>query len=103
MPEPTALELAQAELGESMAPWPDDFMTDYSPQAASLFLRQCAMVALQMATAATASLAEAPDEAEPVASEVLNGIAMAVAGSTHALVALGVLPSEAEAAMEGAP
>jgi hypothetical protein len=95
----TALESAQAELSESMVPYPDDFLTDYSPQAALLFLRQCSMVALQMMTAGAVSLGADADETQPVVSEVLNGVSACVAGSTHALVALGVLPVEAEEAL----
>jgi hypothetical protein len=95
----TALEAAQAELSESMVPYPDDFLTEYSPQAALLFVRQCSMVALQMVTGAAASLETSPDEDQPVVAEVMNGVAACIAGSTHALVALGVLPVEAEEAL----
>lgn len=103
MAERTLLEVAQDELADSMAPFPEDFMETYSPPAAFLFLRQCAMVALKIATGAAASLAGEADETEPVAVEVLNGIAMCVAGATHALVSLDVLPREAEEAMAGEP
>lgn len=99
---PTALEIAQLELGESMVPYPDEFLEDYSPGAAFLFLRQCAMVALKIATGAAASLMDEGEETQPIASEVLNGAAACVAGATHMLVALGVLPPEAEDALTGA-
>jgi hypothetical protein len=95
----TALELAQTELSDSMVPWPDDFMTDYTPQAGLLFGRQVAMCLLKMVTDAAASVATGPDEEEPTVSEVLNGVSMAIAGLTHALVALEVLPAEAEEGM----
>jgi hypothetical protein len=95
----TALELAQKELSDSMVPWPDDFMTDYTPQAGLLFGRQVAMCLLKMVTDAAASIATGPDEEEPNVSEVLNGVSMAIAGLTHALVALEVLPAEAEEGM----
>lgn len=96
-----ALELAQTELSDSMVPWPDDFMTDYTPQAGLLFGRQVAMCLLKMVTDAAASVATGPDEEEPTVSEVLNGVSMAIAGLTHALVALEVLPAEAEEGMMG--
>lgn len=95
----TALETAQDELAKSMMPHPDEFMEDYSPQAALLFGRQVAMSCLRICTAAAASLNAAEDEEVPTATEVLNGCAAGVVGFTHALVALGVLPLEAEEAL----
>ena len=95
----TALETAQDELGQTMMPHPDEFMEDYSPQAALLFGRQVAMSCLRICTAAAGSLEAAPDEEVPAATEVLNGVAAGVVGFTHALVALGVLPVEAEEAL----
>ena len=95
----TALETAQDELAKSMMPHPDEFMEDYSPQAALLFLRQVSMSTLRVATAASASMQGDEDEEVPTITEVLNGVAAAVVGSTHALVALGVLPVEAEEAL----
>lgn len=97
----TPLEMAQAELSDAMVPWPDDYLDDLTPPAAFLVLRQAALVCLKVATGAAASLVDEGSETQPVADEVLNGIAAAVAGSTHALVALGVLPQEAEVALEG--
>ena len=74
--EPTALELAQAELSEAMTPWPDEFMNDYSPQAGLLFARQVSMCLLKMVTDAAASLGA--DGEEPTFPEVLNGVAAMV-------------------------
>ena len=117
----TPLETAQAELAESKTPFPDLFMFDYTPQAGLLFGRQVAMCLLKMVTDAAASLTyaspevlavdaaddnavmgaldSARDEEQPVVSEILNGVAMAVAGLTHSLVAIGLLPAEAEEAL----
>lgn len=92
----TALETAQDELAKSMMPHPDEFMEDYSPQAALLFGRQVAMSCLRICTTAAASLNVADGDEEPTSTEVLNGVAAGVVGFTHALVALGVLPVEAE-------
>ena len=97
--EPTSVDLAMAELAESMIPHPDQFLEDYSPPAALLFGRQVAMVCLKIAAGAAASLDVDRDEEQPVLSKVLNGVAAAVAGFTHALVALEVLPVEAEEAL----
>ena len=98
----TALETAQDELARSMMPHPDEFMEDYSPQAALLFLRQVAMSTGKICTAAAISLNADEDETVPAATEVLNGVAACVVGSTHSLVALGVLPPEAEEALANA-
>jgi hypothetical protein len=95
----TALEQAQAELADSFTPHPDEFMDAYSPQAALLFLRQVSMACLKVVTGAAASINGGEDEEQPTLNEVLNGVSAAVAGSTHALVALEVLPIEAEEAL----
>lgn len=95
----TALESAQAELAEAMTPWPDEFMFSYSPQAGLLFGRQVAMCLLTMVTDAAASLGADGGDSAPMLHEVLNGVAAMVAGATHALVALEVLPVEAEEAL----
>ncbi len=98
-----ALELALAELADSMTPHPSEFMADYSPGAALLFLRQVAEQMLGILAGAAASVMAEPDEEQPVLSEALNGVAACLAGSTHALVALGVLPVEAEDALVAKP
>lgn len=99
MSDKSALELAQEELASYMGPWPDEFMPDYTPQAGLLFARQVAMCCLTMVTDAAASLAGEAGDDEAVLHDVLNGVSAAVAGFTVALVALGVLPPEAEEAM----
>ena len=96
---PSPLETVQAELAKLHFPWPADFLPDATPQAALEYARQLASVLLGMVTDAAASLAGPADEEQPTVSEVLNGVAMMVAGATHALVALGVLPVEAEEAL----
>jgi hypothetical protein len=101
MAAPTPLEAAQAELAKTMTPWPDEFMFTLTPQAGLLFGRQVAMCLLKMVTDGAAMIATEAGEDQPTVSEVLNGVAMAVAGLTHALVAIGVLPVEAEEALAG--
>jgi hypothetical protein len=99
MTDTTTLDRAQAELAGGMFPHPDDFMEDLTPPAALLFARQVSMAALKVLTGAAVSLEEDPDsEAGPIA-EVLNGLAMSIAGLTHSMVALELLPPEAEEAM----
>lgn len=91
-----ALAQVQAELSAGMVPWPDDYVEELSPQAALLLLRQMAMATLRVTTAAAVSLEEDPDEPAGPLDEVANGVAAAIMGATHALVALEVLPPEAE-------
>ena len=97
------LDQAQAELARLMWPWPDDYVEEASPPAALLYGRQLAMALLKVATGAVVSLGDDVTDDPAVAHEVLNGVSMAVAGMTHALVALEVLPVEADQALvEGA-
>jgi hypothetical protein len=95
----TALESVQAELSDAMVPWPDDYVDGLSPQAALLLLRQMAMATMKVVTGATVALEMVDTEDIGAAGEVLNGVAAAIAGPTHALVALEVLPPEAEEAL----
>lgn len=97
------LVAVQDELAAAMVPWPDDYLQQLSPQAALLVLRQMAMACLTVVTGAAVSLDEDPDGEAGVIAEALNGVSAALAGATHALVALEVLPAEAEQALaEGA-
>jgi hypothetical protein len=98
-PPDDMVEAVLAELAESFVPHPDEFLDDFTPQAAMMFGRQVSMKLLQIATGAAASLSDDSEGIEPVVSEFLNGAALAVAGHTHALVAVGVLPKEAEEAL----
>ena len=96
----TILDAAQAELAAGTVPWPDDYVQDLTPPAALLLGRQMAMAVAVVCTAAMVSLDEGSDEPAGIEAEVLNGLAAAVAGFTHAMVALEILPPEAEAALE---
>ena len=96
----TALETVQAELSAAMVPWPDDYVEDLSPQAALFLLRQLAMATAKVVLGAALSLEDDPEDDAGVIDEVNNGVAACVAGATHALVALEVLPPEAESALE---
>lgn len=96
------LEQAQAELADAMVPMPSDYLEDLSPQAAILLCWEAAKSLLTILTAAAQSLATDDDETQPTVSEVLNGAAASLAGLTHVLVALQVLPAEAEEAMASA-
>ena len=102
MPKLSPMQSAQVELSKLGVPMPNDFMTDLSPIAALLFLQSCAEATLSVVTGATAADDDLKGEVNPTISEVLNGISAALAGSVHALVALEVLPPEAEAAMVAA-
>ncbi len=98
----TAYDAASAELSRAMVPMPDDFVEDLSPPAAMLFLRQCTMAIAKVVLGATISLSEDPDEADGPLGEAMRGIMAAVAGTTHACVAIGLLPQAAEDELEEA-
>lgn len=93
---------ATDELATAMVPMPDDYLEDLSPPAAVLVLRQMAMATAKVVLGATLSLGE--DEAGPdgALGELLRGVMSAVAGATHACVALDLLPPEAETELEAA-
>jgi hypothetical protein len=57
------------------------------------------MCLLTMVTDAAASLGSDGEDSVTTLHEVLNGVASMVAGATHALVAIEVLPKEAEEAL----
>lgn len=98
----TTYDAASAELSAAMVPMPDDFVEDLSPPAALLFLRQCTMAIAKVVVGATISLSEDPDEADGPLGEVMRGVMAAVAGTTHACVAIGLLPQAAEDELEAA-
>ena len=93
------LATVQAELSGAMVPWPDDYMDELSPPACLLLLRQVSMATLTAIAGGTASLGEEGDQDSGALGEILNGVAAAIAGATHACVALGILPAEAEEAL----
>ena len=98
------LDQAQAELAVSGIPHPETFLKSYSPPAAFLFIRQCSLVLGEMVVDAAITTGKEDGDDQPVVTEVLNSVAQCIAGATHALVALGVLPTEAEEALgEGQP
>ena len=102
VPKLSPQQSAEVELSKLGVPMPQDFMSDLSPVAALLFLQACSEATLSVVTGATAADDDPKDEVNPTISEVRNGISAALAGSVHALVALEVLPPEAEAAMVAA-
>jgi hypothetical protein len=102
VPRLSPFQSGQVELSKLGVPMPQDFMTDLSPVAALLFLQSCAEATLSVVTGASVADDDPKDEVNPTISEVLNGISAALAGSVHALVALEVLPPEAEEAMTAA-
>lgn len=99
MTDQSVLDAAQAELASDMVPWPDDYVETLTPPAALLLGRQMALVVAKVCTAAMVSLDADSDEPAGIEAEVLNGLAAAVAGFTHAMVALEILPIEAEEAL----
>lgn len=96
------LEAVQAELAATMIPWPDDYMADLTPHAAAFYARQVSMAALKCVASMLVEEDQTDPGDDPLASAVVNGSAAGVAGWTHVLVALGVLPAAAEDAEAGA-
>jgi hypothetical protein len=95
----TALQQCQSELADASAPSPSWMEEDLLPAAALYYTWEVNKVALTIATAAMASLGDDVDIDDPTVHNVLNGVSAAVAGLTVALVALDVLPKEAEEAI----
>lgn len=96
----TAYNAASDELSRAMVPMPDDFVEDLSPPAALLFLRQATMAVAKVVLGATIALGEDEDESDGPLGEIMRGVMAAVAGTTHACVAIGMLPQAAETELE---
>jgi hypothetical protein len=96
----SALSDCEAELTPAHAVLLESIEEDLTPQAALYFCWEMAKVALTIATAAAASLADPDDDNQPVLSEMINGVSEALAGYTVALMALDVLPPVAGEAMK---
>jgi len=99
MTDDTLTAYVQAELSGAMIPWPDDYMDELSPHACLLLLRQVAMATLKAIAGGSIALDESPEEDSGALGEILNGVTAAIVGATHACVALGILPAEAEEAL----
>ena len=84
------------ELGAAMVPWPDDYVETLSPLAVLMLCRQMVMATTKVCTGAIADLGADPEANPDVAAGVLNGMAAALAGVTHACVVLDLLPQAAE-------
>lgn len=95
----TALDDARTELGTKAVPMPDFLEEDVTPVTALYWLWEASKVGLGIATAFAQNLQLDGDEEQPVITELLNGASFALAGMTHALVALEVLPKEVEEAL----
>jgi len=87
---------ALSELADNMVPWPDDYVEELTPLAALLLCRQMVMAVTKVVTGAVADLGKDPEANPDVAAGVLNGMAAALAGVTHACVAIDLLPQAAE-------
>ena len=98
----TPLEACQAELVEANTPSPDFLGEDLTPAPILLWMFEASKIAMQAVTAAAAALEVDPDEPQPVMSDVLNGVSMALGGYMYALVRLEVFPPEALEAVKNA-
>jgi hypothetical protein len=91
----TPLELVQDELANTHHVEPDFLGQDFTPSTALFWMFGAAQEMLTIITAAAASLDVPEGEEQPVMTEALNGVSMALMGYTYALVQLQVLPQAA--------
>ena len=100
MPTLNPRDAALARLTNHGVPMPQDWVPDLGPEAALFFMKECCEAVLMALAGSFAQMAQAGDEVDEVAAETLNGAGQALTGTTHALVSLGLLPAEAEQALE---
>lgn len=94
-----ALEAARMELFRLGVMTPGDLLEETSPAAALLFAFDTARAVIAVLGGAVGAAGEADTEATEILSRALNGASAALAGYTHSLVELRVLPTEAEEAI----
>jgi hypothetical protein len=99
LPKLTPRDAALAELTNKGMPAPSEFMPDFDLPPALFILREVVQGAMESAVIFFGKMAESGDEVSDTAAEVFNAIAQCMAGATHALVALEMLPQAAEDAM----
>lgn len=99
--QPT-LDQVQGELAKLAVPAPSEWMEDLTPPAALLYMKAVAESAMTIVAGAVKDAPPEGEDADDLAAALVSGCAMALAGATHALVALGVLPEAAEEALEQA-
>jgi hypothetical protein len=99
LPETTARDEALALMVNRGVPVPSEWVPDFPLPSALFILKEVADGVLQSAVVFFGEMAQEGDEVDDVAAEVMNAVSTALAGSVVALVALGLLPQEAEDAM----
>lgn len=102
MPDTDPKEAALQDLVKRGVPTPTDFMPDLEFFSGLYFLREVATGAVARGVVFFAELDQGGDEVDETAAEVLGSLSEALQYATHALVALGLLPQEAEDALSEA-
>lgn len=99
MAKTTPKDAALAQLVNFGVPTPTDFVPHMELPSALFFMRDLATAIQERAVVFFGEMAQVGDEVDDMAALVFNGVSACMAGSTHALVALGMLPQEAEDGM----
>ena len=102
MPKTTPRDAALALMVNRGVPTPSDWLPDFPLPSALFILGEVVRGVYESAVIFFGEMDSEGDEVDDTAAEVMNGLAAALAGSTHALVAMELLPPEAEQAMEEA-
>jgi hypothetical protein len=95
----STLKDAEDELAKAKLPLPAFLEEDVSPPTALYWLWEAAKTGVVIIRAFAENLQLDTSEEQPVLTEAMNGCLAALVGYTHTLVALEVLPPEAEEAL----
>jgi hypothetical protein len=99
LPEETPRDVALALMVNRGVPVPSNWVPDFPLPSALFILSEVARGVMESAVVFFGEMDQAGDEVDDKAAEVLNALSSCMAGATMALVALDLLPQEAEDAM----
>jgi hypothetical protein len=102
LPKQTPRDAALALMVNRGVPTPSDWLPDFPLPSALFILSEVARGVMESAVVFFGEMNDAGDEVDDTAAEVMNAVAQCMAGATHALVSLELLPPEAEEAMTAA-
>lgn len=95
----TPRDVALALMVNRGVPVPSDWVPDFPLPSALFILNEVARGVLESAVVFFGDMDRAGEEIDDVAADVMAAVASCLAGSTVALVSLGLLPQEAEDAL----